>query len=132
MVEGSQPGTQLMWSTFPQFNTYAGSSLREPSVVAGGTTDEINIFMDLPLQQNESVQRVTMVSAFQYELSKEVKLKMQGLCILDQASPLPGSSLYYAGFLRMCVHGCNIRIHLPQALYITKCARYVTHNHIHI
>jgi len=108
VVEGAQPGTYFLWSTIPELNQESTAHLRVPQVRAreqdinsDGLNDDITIEIDFPLQSGDFVHRIAVVSAFSYKLSGIVSLNMEGLCILDHTSPLPGTALYVYGELRL-------------------------------
>jgi len=57
------------------------------------------------LQQGETIRRALLLTAYNYELSQRVELDMEGLCIVDHSSPLPGSSVNFYGELRLKQQG---------------------------
>ena len=56
---------------------------------------------------------------FSYKLSQRVELDMEGLCLVEHSSPLPGSSVNFYGELRLRQQGplrVSPRISLPPIL----------------
>jgi len=92
------------------------------------------------LQQGETIHRALLLTAYEYlsslrafffspfpfsliyssyQLSQRVELDMEGLCIVEHSSPLPGSSVNFYGELRLVQQGplrVSPRISLPPLL----------------
>lgn len=52
---------------------------REVDINADGLNDEETVEVIVPLNSGETVHRVTLISAFEYQLTKQVHLNMEGL-----------------------------------------------------
>lgn len=109
IAEGSSASEKFFWSTNPSLNSLMPQNQiriplvksREVDSNADGLNDEILIDVTIPLQQGETIHRVLMITAYDYQLSERVELDMEGLCIVEHSSPLPGSGVHFFGELTL-------------------------------
>jgi len=108
MVEGAAAGTAAHWSTEPSVNKLYGSSLRvaevssfENDVNRDGKADSSSVTLSVPLEAGEKVHHASAILLFNYALDDAVAVELEGLVYVDGSSPLPGSSLWVGGDLRL-------------------------------
>jgi len=104
MLEGSTPGTDLIWSTYDQLNTMFGPKFRVAEVQSrqedtnlDGKTDEVYIYMRFPLMTGEKIYHVRFISFFDYQLKDKVEMQMESAAYFDHSSSVSGASCLVTG-----------------------------------
>lgn len=111
-ARGGGGGTELVYSTFPNFNFLAQASLRIPSIKSreldgngDGLPDSLTLDLTLPLQEGEDVSACSLVLFFDLQLHDHVRLQMETAALVQYeagggASSMGGASLVVAGSLK--------------------------------
>lgn len=117
MLEGTTPGSDLVWSTYDQLNAMLGSKFRVAEVQAretdenlDGRSDEVYLYARVPLKSGESIQHVRFIMFFDYQLQGKVNLQMESAAYFDHSAAVPGAECQMFGALEF-----RQRDVLPQA-----------------
>lgn len=107
LVQGSDPGSLIGYSTYPNFNLLLGDKIRIPTIRSfeldedyDGRKDYLQFNIDVPLLNHEKIQSVQLLFFFDYKLHKFASLQMESLAYIYYTSPSPGKDFYTQGELR--------------------------------
>jgi len=108
MLEGSTPGSDLIWSTYDQLNTMVGSKFRVAEVQSrsedtnlDGKPDEVYIYARFPLTSTEKIYHARFITFFDYQLTDRIDLQMESAAYFDHTSTVSGSSCFVKGTLEL-------------------------------
>lgn len=108
MLEGTTPGSDLVWSTYDQLNQMLGSKFRVAEIQAreddnnrDGKVDEVYLYARVPLRSGEAVHHVRLISFFDYALAGKVSLHMESAVYYDHTSVVSGGECEVWGDMRM-------------------------------
>merc|ERR1711959_11504 len=100
MLEGSTPGSEIIWSTYDQLNAMVGTKYRVAEVQAreddinrDGKVDEIYFNARFPLKSGESVNHARFIMFFDWAVNDKVRLAMETAAYYDHTSGVSGSQL---------------------------------------
>mmetsp|Transcript_57221 Transcript_57221/g.181041 ORF Transcript_57221/g.181041 Transcript_57221/m.181041 type:complete len:307 (-) Transcript_57221:39-959(-) len=107
ILEGAEPGSERVWSTYSALNEQLGAQLASVSASShavdsnhDGKPDQIIVSVssfDMP-----AVHSIKVLMQFRYEIDEpEVELGMKSLAFVSYASPVAGSALYLDGDLEL-------------------------------
>ncbi|KAI8520068.1 hypothetical protein Bbelb_033250 [Branchiostoma belcheri] len=108
LLQTSQTGDYLVWSTYQNFNQLQQGRVRVPLVKSreedsnrDGKSDALQMTIQVPLLDTEEVYSVDLLLFFQYRLYIFSTFTMECMAYLHHTSPLPGADLTVAGDLRL-------------------------------
>ncbi|XP_035680504.1 transmembrane protein 231-like [Branchiostoma floridae] len=108
LLQTSQTGDYLVWSTYQNFNQLQQGRVRVPLVKSreedsnrDGKSDALQMTVQVPLLDTEEVYSVDLLLFFQYKLYIFSAFTMECMAYLQHTSPLPGADLTVVGDLRL-------------------------------
>jgi len=108
MLEGTKPGSDIVWSTYDQLNLMMGQKFRVAQIQAraedanlDGKMDELHLSAKVPLKTGEIIHHVRAIMFFDYQLSGKVNLQMESAAYLDHVSMVSGGELELWGSLQL-------------------------------
>jgi len=112
VTRGSTDGSQLTWSTSKGLNRLTQRENRIPTVRSyeedydrDGKNEYLQLEVELPLADDESVQSVNILVLFDYYLNDMATISMESVGYLDYQASSPGKSLDVDGDLMLVQRG---------------------------
>eukprot|EP00128_Syssomonas_multiformis_P017146 Colp12_sorted_trinity150504_noHs@6032 len=111
-LQGSQCDSQIIWTSYPEYNRLVPNQLRVPTIQyfevdsnRDGVNDYLSINITVPMNSQETVQSVRMMLFFNYLLQEYLVLQVEAMANFHYESNLDGSSIYLDGNLEFKQRG---------------------------
>jgi len=108
LLQGSSPNSMLGYSTFQNLNMLMGDKLRLPIVKSNevdhnedGKKDLLNMEIQVPLGNTESVNIIQLLLFLDYKLHKFASLQMECMAYVSHYSPVGGAEYLVEGQLKL-------------------------------